>query len=105
MELDLYWAVHSYPGKPIDLIKRQPGRFVMWHIKDMDKITRDYTELGNGSIDWNEEISPTPNDIGFDYSYIMAATNDRTPTVYVENRSVVGLEADDPLYVSYKENR
>jgi arylsulfatase A-like enzyme len=60
--------------------------------------------LGSGNIDWNQDISVTPNDIGFDLSYIMAATNDRTPTVYVENRRVVGLEDDDPLYVSYKEN-
>lgn len=60
--------------------------------------------LGSGSIDWNKDISITPNDLGFDLSYIMAATNDRTPTVYVENRKVVGLEENDPLYVSYKEN-
>ncbi len=33
--------------------------------------------LGNGKIDWNSTISPSPNDVGFDYSYIMAATNDR----------------------------
>lgn len=60
--------------------------------------------LGNGSINWNEDISITPNDIGFDYSYIMAATNDRTPTVYVDNRRVDNLSADDSLFVSYKEN-
>lgn len=60
--------------------------------------------LGSGNIDWNQDISVTPNDIGFDLSYIMAATNDRTPTVYVENRRVVGLEENDPLLVSYKEN-
>ena len=30
--------------------------------------------LGDGHLDWNREISPCPNDIGFDYSYIMAAT-------------------------------
>lgn len=60
--------------------------------------------LGNGNIDWNRDISITPNDIGFDLSYIMAATNDRTPTVYVENRKVVGLETNDPLLVSYEEN-
>jgi arylsulfatase A-like enzyme len=50
--------------------------------------------LGSGNIDWNKDISITPNDIGFDLSYIMAATNDRTPTVYVENRRVVGLERE-----------
>ena len=40
----------------------------------------------NGGPAWNSEIKPNPNDIGFDYSFIMAATGDRVPTVYIENR-------------------
>ncbi|WP_373511198.1 arylsulfatase [Persicitalea sp.] len=60
--------------------------------------------IGDGNVDWNEELHGNPNDVGFDYSYIMAATTDRTPTVYIENRRVVGLTADDPIQVSYKEN-
>ncbi|MGQ1927862.1 sulfatase family protein [Ornithobacterium rhinotracheale] len=60
--------------------------------------------LGNGKMDWNQKITPSPNDIGFDYSFITAATNDRVPTVFVENHSVVGLEKSDPLKVSYKTN-
>ncbi|UVQ44720.1 arylsulfatase [Parabacteroides faecis] len=60
--------------------------------------------LGNGSVDWNQKITPNPNDIGFDYSYIQAATNDRVPCVFVENGLVDGLDVDDPIYVSYKEN-
>lgn len=57
LQLDLYWAVHSSKLSPIELISKQPDRFVMWHIKDMDKVTRDYTELGNGSIDYNVMLS------------------------------------------------
>jgi arylsulfatase A-like enzyme len=60
--------------------------------------------LGNGSVDWNQDIENNTNDVGFDYSYIMAATTDRVPTVYIENRRVVGLSANDPLQVSYKQN-
>lgn len=60
--------------------------------------------LGEGKIDWNREISPSPNDVGFDYSYIIAATVDRVPTVYVENGLVQGLDPADPLYVDYQEN-
>lgn len=60
--------------------------------------------LGNGHLDWNTSIYQNPNDIGFDYSYIMAATNDRVPTVFVENRNVVGLVPNDLLYVDYKNN-
>jgi arylsulfatase A-like enzyme len=54
-------------------------------------------------LDWNREISPGPREIGFDYSFIMAATGDRVPCVYVENQRVVGLHPDDRLAVSYKE--
>lgn len=57
--------------------------------------------LGNNDLDWNGEISRTPNDVGFDYSFIMAATNDRVPCVYIENRKVVGLDPADPIEVTY----
>ena len=40
--------------------------------------------LGNGNVDWNTHISPGPNEVGFDYSYIMAVTQDRVPTVYIK---------------------
>ena len=60
--------------------------------------------LGDGHVDWNQHITPGPNEVGFDYAYIMAATQDRVPTVYIENGRVEGLEADDPIQVSYEEN-
>ncbi len=60
--------------------------------------------MGTGNVNWNERVTPGANEIGFDYSCLIAATNDRVPTVYVENGNVVGLEADDPIEVSYKEN-
>ena len=58
--------------------------------------------LGAGTVDWNKKISPSPNQLGFDYSFIMAATGDRVPTVFVEDGSVVGLDPLDPIEVSYK---
>ena len=60
--------------------------------------------LGNGKLDWNESITDNTNDVGFDYSFIMAATTDRVPTVYIENRKVLGLQSNDPLLVSYEKN-
>lgn len=62
--------------------------------------------LGNetGKQDWNGVVKPNPEDIGFDYSYIMAATADRTPCIFMENGRGVGLDPNDPVYVSYKEN-
>lgn len=60
--------------------------------------------LGLGEIDWNRRVSPGPNEVGFDYAYIMAATQDRTPTVYLENGLVEGLDPNDPIEVSYEQN-
>ena len=61
--------------------------------------------LGDGKINWNGEIRPSPRDVGFDESFIMAATADRVPCVYIENGKVRNLKPADPLEVSYaKEN-
>ena len=60
--------------------------------------------LGEGNLDWNQKIAPSPNEVGFDYSHIMAATQDRVPTVYIENGFVVGLDPKDPIEVSYDKN-
>lgn len=54
-----------------------------------------------GGPDWNGEIRPGPLDIGFDYSFLVPATGDRVPCVYVENRMVVGLDPADPISVDY----
>lgn len=56
-----------------------------------------------GALDWNKKITNSPNDIGFDYSYIIPATADRVPCVYVENGKVVNLDPNDPITVSYKQ--
>lgn len=60
--------------------------------------------MGKGKVDWNKPVLPGANQIGFDYSCLIAATNDRVPTVYVENGSVVGLESNDPIFVDYEKN-
>ena len=60
--------------------------------------------LGNvGGPDWNGEIAPGPNEVGFQDAFIMPATADRVPTVFVENRHVVGLDVSDPIKVRYDE--
>jgi arylsulfatase A-like enzyme len=59
--------------------------------------------LGEGVIDWNKPISPGPLEIGFDESFIIPATGDRVPCVYVANHDVVGLEENDPVSVSFQQ--
>ena len=60
--------------------------------------------MGNGNVNWNETVKPGAKEIGFDYSCLIAATNDRVPTVYVENGDVVGRDPSDPIEVSYEQN-
>lgn len=57
--------------------------------------------LGMGQIDWNEPIAPGPEEIGFDKSFIIPATPDRVPCVYVEDGKVANLDPADPLSISY----
>ncbi len=54
MQIDLYWMV--YGGyDPVDYFNRYPGRFDLWHVKDMDKTEqRGSTEIGQGIIDFPE---------------------------------------------------
>ena len=51
-EMDLYWVVRS-GNKPHDLFAKHPGRFPLWHVKDMDKANNKInTEVGTGTIDF-----------------------------------------------------
>ncbi len=59
--------------------------------------------LATEPLDWNSEIKPGPKEVGFTYSFNMAATADRVPSVYIENGRIVGLDPNDPVKVSYKE--
>ncbi|BBO35813.1 sulfatase-like hydrolase/transferase [Lacipirellula parvula] len=59
--------------------------------------------LGEGKVNWNEPIKPSPEQIGFDEHFIIAATGDRVPCVYVSGGRVVDLDPADPIEVSYAE--
>lgn len=83
------------PGKPTLATMLQHGGYTTgvvgkWHLG-----------LGDGNLDWNGEITPGPLEIGFDYAFLLPATGDRVPSVYVENRKVIDLESADPLVISY----
>lgn len=77
LQIDLYWVMRASKQTPAELFRKQPGRFVMWHIKDMDKVTQDYTELGNGSIDY-VQILPDKELAGLEYYYLEQGGNFRT---------------------------
>ncbi|RCH56249.1 sugar phosphate isomerase/epimerase [Mucilaginibacter hurinus] len=57
IEMDIYWVVRGGID-PVELFKKYPGRFPLWHVKDMDKADpKRNTEVGNGKIDFKEIFS------------------------------------------------
>lgn len=62
--------------------------------------------LGDGQapVDFNHDIKPGPIEVGFDYCYIIPATVDRVPEVWIEDHRVVGLDPAEPITVSYVTN-
>lgn len=66
-----------------------------WHLGLGDK---------TGEQDWNAPLPASLADLGFDYHYIMAATADRVPCVFIENGQVAGYDPTAPIEVSYKQN-
>ncbi|MGN6490637.1 MAG: sulfatase-like hydrolase/transferase [Agriterribacter sp.] len=71
----------------------QTGIVGKWHLGLGEQVEKN----------WNGEIKPGPNEVGFDYSFIFPATADRVPTVFLENHQVVALNQSDPIEVNYKE--
>jgi sugar phosphate isomerase/epimerase len=54
LELDLYWAVRAGLD-PVELFRKHPGRFPLWHVKDMEKgPDKAFAEVGTGSIDFKK---------------------------------------------------
>lgn len=68
------------------------GAVGKWHLGLGDK---------TGTQNWNEKVTPGPEDLGFDYSCLMAATGDRVPCVWMENQSVLNYDPSAPIEVSY----
>ena len=51
MELDLAWATKGAKD-PVELFKQHPGRFPLWHVKDLDKEFKNILPVGEGTIDF-----------------------------------------------------
>jgi len=51
MELDLCWATKAGVD-PVELFKKHPGRFELWHVKDLDKDKNGPAPVGEGIIDF-----------------------------------------------------
>lgn len=75
MEMDLYWVTKAKQD-PIKLINENPGRFPLFHVKDMDNTpARNFTEVGNGIIDF-KNIFKHADKAGLKYFFV---EQDQTP--------------------------
>lgn len=75
MEIDLYWVTKAGQD-PIKLFNEHPGRFPLWHVKDLDNTPKkDFTEVGNGIIDF-KKIFEQKSKAGMKYFFV---EQDKTP--------------------------
>ena len=68
MELDLAWATKANQD-PVELFKMHPGRYPLWHVKDLDKNTKNPTEVGSGIVDF-KRIFDNKDQSGLKYFFI-----------------------------------
>ena len=75
LQLDMYWLRHDTSAlTPAEVIARAPGRTHLWHVKDMHPVSRDYTELGAGTIDY-AALLPSAGESGLVHLYLEQGGN------------------------------
>ena len=68
MEMDLYW-MYKAKQDPIAWFKKYPGRFPLWHLKDMDNTPDEkFIEVGKGTIPF-KTILTHAKEAGLDYFF------------------------------------
>ena len=68
MELDLAWATKAKQD-PVELFKLHPGRYPLWHVKDLDKATMNPAEVGTGVVDF-KRIFDNAKESGMKYFFV-----------------------------------
>ena len=87
LELDIYWAVRA-GFDPVELFKKYPGRFPLWHVKDMEKgPDKAFAEVGTGSIDFKK---------------IFAARKTAGMTHFFVEQDVCKIPPTESIAISYK---
>ena len=68
MELDLAWATKAKQD-PVELFKLHPGRYPLWHVKDLDKVKMEPAEVGSGVVDF-KRIFANAKESGMKYFFV-----------------------------------
>jgi sugar phosphate isomerase/epimerase len=68
MELDLAWATKAKQD-PVELFKLHPGRYPLWHVKDLDKNTMNPAEVGTGIVDFKHAFD-NAQESGMKYFFV-----------------------------------
>lgn len=68
MELDLAWATKAKQD-PVELFKLHPGRYPLWHVKDLNKQTMNPAEVGSGVVDF-KRIFANAKESGMKYFFV-----------------------------------
>lgn len=94
MEMDIYW-VYKGGADPLKLFKEHPGRFVLWHVKDMDNTPKHFfTEVGNGIIDF-KTIFKHADESGLQHFFVEQDECPGSPFVSIKE-SITYLENNIP---------
>ncbi|WP_312767819.1 sugar phosphate isomerase/epimerase [Epilithonimonas sp.] len=75
MELDLYWIAKA-GFNPLDYFEKYPKRFPLWHVKDMKAGSKDFAEIGNGTIDF-KTIFEAKDKAGLKYWFLEQDSSDK----------------------------
>lgn len=68
MELDLAWATKAKQD-PVQLFGLHPGRYPLWHVKDLDKVNNNPAEVGTGIVDF-KRIFDNAGKSGMKYFFV-----------------------------------
>lgn len=74
IELDLFWITKA-KHDPLAFYSKNPGRVIALHVKDIDKTTGSFAEVGRGTIDFKPLLAQAPK-AGVKYYFV---EQDRCP--------------------------
>lgn len=77
LEMDLGWVIVA-GGNPLEYFEKYPGRFPLWHLKDMDMKEKHSTEFGKGGLDIKKMLNASKKS-GMKYFFVEQEEYTSTP--------------------------